>query len=543
LNGTEANKEYNLDKVANFTAFLGLPNREIYLNSNYTGFTLQSNSTSLITNLINITAPGLFGVTAYWNGDENYSASTKTYYIDDLPPRYLTRSEYPISPTYYNYNMAYIFGSTWYDLNMSQVYFESNFSGSFRNYTIITSPNVQNSSNAFSIAISSVPAETFLYRWIAFDSLNRATNSTYYEYDVLKGLPLTIDIKPSKSVLWGTKTTVICTSATNQVPLSNFKLYRNISLIDNDTMQSRKDEQTFLSQGAYVYVCNNTATQNFTNQTIKVILNVTLTNPTPVITNTLNLTGPSSVQAKLGEANEEEFILENNLGQTLSNFTITLTGIDSSWYNISELPSSIPGYFSLRVNVKFTIPSDAQKGDYNSTLRIASRTTNETKVVLKTFMLSVTEPSVETFPPIYSETLTNELSGGYEFSLKWNDDAGLSGYIFSSNSSGEWENESWIPLSGTEGWSYAMKNETLNPGSAIAWKFYVNDSNNVWAESEEFLSTLKGSQGDMTTPIIIVSVFIVLLAVIIIFVEKVRSKNKAPKKEEVNYVYRKEDIN
>jgi len=31
--------------------------------------------------------------------------------------------------------------------------------------------------------------------------------------------------------------------------------------------------------------------------------------------------------------------------------------------------------------------------------------------------------------------------------------------------------------------------------------------------------------------------------VIIIFVEKVRSKNKAPKKEEVNYVYRKEDIN
>lgn len=87
-------------------------------------------------------------------------------------------------------------------------------------------------------------------------------------------------------------------------------------------------------------------------------------------------------------------------------------------------------------------------------------------------------------------------------------------------------------------------NMTVQPQAAIGWKFYANDSNGLWTASEEFFikkEIAKGSD-DILLPIIIVSVFVVLLAVVILFVTKLRSKPKASKKEDVVYVYRKEDL-
>jgi len=544
LNGTEANRSYSLNDIASFTAFLNLPNKLIFLNSNYTGFVQQSNPTSLINYFLDLNSPGIFSATAYWNGDENYTASSKTYYFDNIPPQYGIRGEYPLNPPEYYQNIAYNFSLFWFDLTLGRVWFESNFSGTLQNYTNDTTPAVQNNGNNFYIGAYDLPAKTFVYRWIASDGRGMS-NTTQYVYSILKRYPLFIQKIPSTSVLMGTKTTFICNSVTDEVPASNFKFYRNNSLIENVTSLSRKDEQT-LNEGVYEYVCNNTETQNFTEQTSKVILYVGLTNVTqPETPKTLNITGPSVVQLNQNDSAELNFYLQNNLGQSITDLLVDISGIPSEWYNISELPSSIPNNFSLFMRIYLNIPLDAELGDYNFTLRALGRT-NETKSTTKIISLTVSVvPPPEVFPPVYSSDTANATVNGnlYEFILKWNDEIGLSGYMFSSNITGVWTNDSWIPCSGTECWSYASENISVKPNATIGWKFYANDTNNLWTESQEFFITETVKTGsDIILPIIIVSAFVVLLAVVILFVTKLRSKPKASKKENVVYIYRKEDL-
>jgi len=344
-------------------------------------------------------------------------------------------------------------------------------------------------------------------------------------------------VSPSRSVINGTETTVKCYTTTIEVLVTNFKLYRNSTLIGNDTLYSRKDNNT-LDVGRYEYTCNSTETQNFTNQTLFAVLTVNLTQN---FTGILNLKGPSSLQASPNQTFESEFFLENNLGYTLNNLSLSLTGIDSGWYNIEEYATSVPDNFSLPIIVNFNIPSDVMEGDYSFILKATAKTPNETRTVTKSVTITVAIPQQELFPPVYSPETANTTSNGniHEFALKWTDENGLSGYIFSSNITGEWVNDSWIPLSGTDGWSYAFKNVSVTPGATIFWKFYVNDTNNLWSDSIEFnLST--GPPGFDFFPIIIVTVFVIVLAAIILIITQ-RSK-KAPKKEEVLYIYRQEDL-
>jgi hypothetical protein len=546
LNGTENNRSYKSNDVTNFTAFLNTPNKLVFLDSTYPGFVQQSSSTSSVSSLTSLSSPGIFSVTAYWNGDVNYTASSKIYYFDNIPPQFTIRGEYPLNPPEYYPYMVYNFSMVWSDLTLSNVWFESNFSGTLKNYTNGTTPAVQSASNNFFISMYDLPAEEFQYRWIASDTANNVMNTTYYFYTVLKRYPLYIQKIPSTSVMKGTKTTFICNSVTEEISASNFKFYRNNSLIANDTSSSRKDEQT-LNEGVYEYVCNNTETQNFTEQTSKVILYVGLTNVTePETPKTLNLTGPYLIELNPNDTYEASFFLKNNLGETISNLSVDLAGVSSNWYNISEFASSIPNNFSLLIKIGFNIPTYAELGDYNLTLRALGKT-NETKVTTKAITLKISAaPPPQLFPPVYSIETVNATSNGniYEFVLKWNDEIGLSGYMFSSNISGQWSNDSWIPCTGTECWSYASMNMTVQPQGAIGWKFYANDSNGLWTASEEFFikkEIAKGSD-DIFLPIIIVSVFVVLLAVVILFVTKLRSKPKASKKEDVVYVYRKEDL-
>lgn len=537
LNGAQTNKEYVLNKIANFTAFLNVKNKTIYLDSNYTNFVLQSSSNSLIIDMINLTSSGLFSITAYWNGDENYSASSQTYYFDNIPPRYITRTELPIRPANYSPYAVYEFGSTWYSLNISQVLFESNFSGSFKNYSIRTNPPVLNKSSRFFIDLAYLPAETFLYRWIAFDSANKVSNSTRYEYDILKGSPLSVSVTPSETVLTGTKTTVICSSSTNQVQASNFKLYRNGTLIGNDTLQSRKDEQ-MLSEGVYEYVCNSTRTQNFTSQTIEFILSVSQTTPSSE-TALLNLTGPSSIQAYTGGTAEATLSLENNLGYSVTDLSLSVSGLPD-WYNFNELPASIPSSFLSPINLNINVPSDAEPKDYSIIITATIKTPlNEFKTATKTLTLTV-ETLPQNFPPVYSTSLTNEIINGYEFSLKWDDDSGLTGYVFSSNISGIWKNDSLVTFTGTENWSNVTKNINLSAGQTIAWKVYATDTNDLWTGSQEFYLTSNEKKPSIFYPIMILSVFVIGLEALLLLLTQRKSK-KVHKKENVVYVYRKGD--
>ncbi|MGB9707774.1 MAG: right-handed parallel beta-helix repeat-containing protein, partial [Candidatus Pacearchaeota archaeon] len=61
----------------------------------------------------------------------------------------------------------------------------------------------------------------------------------------------------------------------------------------------------------------------------------------------------------------------------------------------------------------------------------------------------------------------------------WQDNDALSGYVFSSNYSGTWQNDSWQPLTGAANWSNVTKNAPSASGT-YGWRIYANDSENAW---------------------------------------------------------------
>ncbi|MEM5803853.1 MAG: PQQ-binding-like beta-propeller repeat protein [Candidatus Aenigmatarchaeota archaeon] len=90
LNGSESDNTYSLKQTANITASLNVSGKTIYLDSNISGWVLQSSYTPLF-NYTYLSSIGTFNITAYFEGDENYTSSSKTLYltvVDDEKPKY-----------------------------------------------------------------------------------------------------------------------------------------------------------------------------------------------------------------------------------------------------------------------------------------------------------------------------------------------------------------------------------------------------------------------------------------------------------------------
>ncbi|MFA5142452.1 MAG: LamG domain-containing protein [Candidatus Woesearchaeota archaeon] len=87
-------------------------------------------------------------------------------------------------------------------------------------------------------------------------------------------------------------------------------------------------------------------------------------------------------------------------------------------------------------------------------------------------------------PPHYSNNATNFTSIGFLqtgiFNLTWTDREQLSGFIFSTNASGAWRNNSWTRLSGTVNVSSTVYQINVSQYTRVGWRYYANDSNNVW---------------------------------------------------------------
>ena len=80
LNGTENNKTYIIGDVANLTVTVNATGQTVYLDTNLSGWTLQSSTTPL-TNITTLSQTGYYNITGYYNGSDNYTASTVTYYL------------------------------------------------------------------------------------------------------------------------------------------------------------------------------------------------------------------------------------------------------------------------------------------------------------------------------------------------------------------------------------------------------------------------------------------------------------------------------
>ena len=153
--------------------------------------------------------------------------------------------------------------------------------------------------------------------------------------------------------------------------------------------------------------------------------------------------------------------------------------------------SSITLGFTYEYN--YTLPLDAVLGIWTINV-YANDTTNYWGYNTTTFEVTDT-------PPTYCCNSTNSTLAGtaIEHRLKWQDDVGLSGYIFEfcngtwdgANCVGGWVNDTWVafteemcPNPFKECWSNVTKVVNSTVGATIAWRVYANDTSNQWNASE-----------------------------------------------------------
>jgi cyclophilin family peptidyl-prolyl cis-trans isomerase len=89
-------------------------------------------------------------------------------------------------------------------------------------------------------------------------------------------------------------------------------------------------------------------------------------------------------------------------------------------------------------------------------------------------------------PLSYSLVNANSSNAGSSclFSAEWSATTSLSGFVFGSNNTGTFVNETWVQFSYLTGtstlFSTAVENLDNNIGDAVTWGFWVNDTNNIW---------------------------------------------------------------
>jgi cyclophilin family peptidyl-prolyl cis-trans isomerase len=93
-------------------------------------------------------------------------------------------------------------------------------------------------------------------------------------------------------------------------------------------------------------------------------------------------------------------------------------------------------------------------------------------------------------PPTYSgvsssPTTTNEGSL-CTFSTLWGDDANVSGYIFETNITGTFVNDTWTPfydfVNPTSAYARVTRTLSSTRGDFASWRFWCNDTDNRWNE-------------------------------------------------------------
>jgi len=92
----------------------------------------------------------------------------------------------------------------------------------------------------------------------------------------------------------------------------------------------------------------------------------------------------------------------------------------------------------------------------------------------------------DTTPPTYSDIATNTTVAGQpcQFQTLWNDNVNVSGYIFGTNNTGAWVNDTWASFTvfynSTAAWSNVTKTLNSTVGARVEWQIWANDTSNNW---------------------------------------------------------------
>jgi len=87
--------------------------------------------------------------------------------------------------------------------------------------------------------------------------------------------------------------------------------------------------------------------------------------------------------------------------------------------------------------------------------------------------------------PTYSDVGTNSTSAGQPclFYTKWTDETGLAttgGYVFGTNNTGSWNNETWTAFTSNPDWSNVTKTLNATIHIRVEWQTWANDTSDNW---------------------------------------------------------------
>jgi hypothetical protein len=260
LNGTETDKGYYTNDPANFTVTVGAAGQTVYLDTNISGWAVQSSETPLF-NYTMLSQDGKYNITGYYLGNSNYSASSATHYAavsgapDTSGPFWDTNST--SIPSNYSASNSTKFNVTWTDnTGVLAATLESNFSGTATNYTMFTFGN-----NVYSYN-DTLPAGLFYWKSWANDTAPatnwNATSTVAFTIGKAANIvDLTLNngtayVDQNVTITYGTQTTATAAST-----VLTARLYRN----ESDTGGSV--ETITLGANTYAYKANVTGNANY----------------------------------------------------------------------------------------------------------------------------------------------------------------------------------------------------------------------------------------------------------------------------------------
>jgi len=262
------------------------------------------------------------------------------FIVDNSAPDYSNIIESPTDPATYSPGQTYTLNITWTDESIDDVWLV--FDG-------VTYDVIQNG-NVYSWSTSNLVVNSYDYTWYANDTIGNENNTGTLSYIVSQASStLTLTSSPSWTETYGTQTTVNCSADNSEITPQLFRDGVQMSIPDINT----------LTATTYDYICNASATQNYSAPTQQQNT-LTINNITSTCTLSFDKVSPQTygtqINASCGCTNQETnaVLYRNGMDVTSAeNNQLVTLGVDT--YNYVCNVSATQNYTSAQDTDSFTI--------------------------------------------------------------------------------------------------------------------------------------------------------------------------------------------
>jgi len=338
------------------------------------------------------TSIGGYAYKANATGNTNYTLNSTgvshTLAVIYPPPEYSISTSIP--STWYR-NAFALFNITWTDANdpngFSAAFIQLNHTGTATNYTMTRRPDTTISTYELNLT----KPMGLAWRVYANNSLNTWNATPLTHTTISKITPtLSLTVSPSWRVIKGTQTIVTC--ASNQVtPI----LYRDGVVVSSPDIQT-------LGTGDYVYVCNNTATVNYSSVSESSILYVFR------YTGDILIVQSESLISVQQGSNASTVVVVKNTGNASQAVTFSVENITSTWYTINATSITLDVDEQVAFLINFTIDESTEVKDYTGQYKAS--TVNKTLTpdfVLRVLPKNETQSDISVDLALYRANMTS----------------------------------------------------------------------------------------------------------------------------------------